>query len=77
MKRSVPSAESFLKYFEEKVASVPAPTESTPTPDSVPGPPGVSFCTFDPIVRCEVVMEAIRQLYRVEAVPLTQCQHQF
>ena len=38
-----------------------ASTESAPAPVSVPGPPGVSLCKFNPI-DCREVMEAIRQL---------------
>jgi len=49
------SAHCFHKYFEDKVASVRASTESAQVPDCVSGPPGVSLCIFDPVA------EAIRK----------------
>ena len=55
------SAERFQEFFEAKVASVRASTESAPMPDSIPGPPGVSWSKFDP-VDCPEVTEAIRML---------------
>jgi len=36
-------------------------TESVPVPDSVPGTPGVSWHTFDP-VECDEVVEVIQKL---------------
>jgi len=55
------SADRFQKYFEDKVASVCASTESEPSPDFLGGPAGVSLCKLDP-VDCREVADAIRQL---------------
>ena len=49
------SAESFHQFFEDKVASVRASTESAPMPQFFPGPSGVSWREFDPVDRHGVV----------------------
>jgi len=53
------SADRFQKYFENKVASVRASTESAPAPDFLRGPAGVSLSKLDP-VDCREVADAIR-----------------